>query len=155
MNKCAVIKTVMLPWALLCLHTVCWWCLHCWPTWSDKSCSIWEGEAAQEASHPAFSAVGRKETFLHGLTVTLSLFQFTLHLWERSACIQFHELLNLHLYLLIKCNPKFNPRWMQGSCWITRKLKIFWVCKLGCQCALRSFLLPLPFSAVQTSKAYC
>lgn len=38
------------------------------------------------------------------------LFQFMLHHWERSAGIQFHELLNLHLYLLIKCNPKCNLR---------------------------------------------
>lgn len=91
MNVCA--KTMMLlPWVLLCLHIVCWWCLHCWPTWSDKSCSIWEAEAALEASRPVSSAAGRKRHFFS--MVTLSL-----HQWERLVYIHFHELQNLHLYL--------------------------------------------------------
>lgn len=51
---------VVLPWARLCPRTVCWWCRHCWPTWSDKSCSTWEAKAAPEASRPVSLAAEDK-----------------------------------------------------------------------------------------------
>lgn len=55
---------VVLPWARLCPRTVCWWCRHCLPTWSDKSCSTWEAKAAPEASRPVSLAAEDKVLML-------------------------------------------------------------------------------------------
>lgn len=100
-----VLKTRILPSVLLSLRTVCWWCLHCWPTWSDKSCSTLEAEAALEASHLVFSAAGKEET-----SISVHFFPwvcgnncehtvlFALQQQEKSIQCHFYEItLVLHL----------------------------------------------------------
>lgn len=122
----------MLPWALLFPHTVCWWCLHCWPTWSDRSCSIWEAEAALEASHPVSSAAGRREMWL----------LFFCHWACCLNCAYIERSLSIHGASLRKvswCPLSWTAQFtldnissMMRICWIYRKLKMYnFCCSVG------------------------
>lgn len=141
------VKIMTLPWALLCLHIVCWWCLRCWPTWSDKSCSTWRAEAAREASHPVSSATGRKEAFL-STTVLLKLWvqcneSFCLHCISKNSQLIISTSISSKITpLIIKCNP----RWIWWG-----KLKRAGGINYGCVGAHNRYvLIPFLLSSVRT-----